>query len=303
MSVAKVCTSTIEDPGQGGCSKTNPFLDPVMIVLTTEGFQFDTVAEFATESNWQAGIDAQTVFPLQDIQEYEDQSEEPQYYEAPGGKRIKRRDGKPRYMFKFDYDFETHKKLQSFNGMDARLYIGDADGNIRGHNPSTTVVKGMKTSMVSVEKMKEPGQDGTPAFTVVVIDLDDPKQWNENGVYVNPTWDIESLTPLSTVTLGASGSTSASAFACTVYYVDGYTTAGAANNIPITGLLEEDFELLKTDGTANASPTGFTDNGDGSYSFTFDADLVTGTIDLVDPDTITDGLDIISGGSLAITVS
>ena len=71
MAVAKVCTSTLSNPGQGGCSKVNPFLDPVMIALTTDGFSFDAASDFATESDWQAGIDAQTVFPLQDIQEFD----------------------------------------------------------------------------------------------------------------------------------------------------------------------------------------------------------------------------------------
>jgi len=303
MAVDKVCTSTLENPGQGGCQKVNPFLDLVSLFITTDGFSFAAASNMATESDWQAGIDAQTVFPLQDIYEYEPASEETIYYESPGGKRIRRRAGKSRYIFKFDYDFETHKKLQSFTNMDARVFFGDADGNIKGYNSGTTVIKGFKISMLSAEPMSEPMQDGTPAWTIIVIDLDDPKQWNEDGVYVNPTWDIESLTPLTEVTLAPTATTvSASAYEATVYYVDGWTDAGAANNIPITGLLEEDFIFLKTDGDANGAITGFTDNGDGSYAFTFGADLVDGTMDLDDPDGLTDGLNIISGGSCAVTI-
>ena len=106
----------------------------------------------------------------------------------------------------------------------------------------------------------------------------------------------------SWVTLAPTAATvSALAFACTVYYVDGWTTAGAVNNVAITGLLIADFAFFDAAGDAQAAPSGITDNGDGSYTFVFAA-LETGTFNLVTPSSITDGLNIISGGAGTVTV-
>lgn len=267
--LTSVCTTNLTNLGSGGCATANPFIDPIAIILTNSSFSFTAPSNFATQADWTAGITAGTVFPLQGIVEYEDQSEETQYYESPTGNRVVRRLGKYRFTFRFNKPFAVHKKLQSFRNANVKMFIVDSEGNIWGTKPTGTVgtaaatgaVQGFTVSLFNPEKLSMPGADGTPAWSAVAVDLYDPQEWNEYGIYCNPTWNPSDLEPLTDVVLTqVSASTTAAVIG--VYYQDQYTSAGAVNSIGIAGLVSADFEY-----SATGVITSFLDNGNGTYTF------------------------------------
>lgn len=304
MAVLSVCTTNLSNLGHGGCATSNPFLDPIALILTNKSFSFPTEADFATSTKWTDGIAAGTVFPLQGITEYEDQSEETQYYESPTGNRVVRRLGKYRFVFRFNKPLEVHKKLQSFRNADLRLFIVDSNGNIWGTNPSTTVVKGFQVALFNPEKLTMPGADGTPAWTALTIDLYDPQEWNEYGVYVNPsTWNPTDLQALVDVHLEQVGTATATSLTVGVYYYDGFTSAGAINKVGISGLAFLDFAIVGS-GTLGVVG-GWADKGDGTYTFTTVGLTTNDDVNLVAPASLADqaGMIVESTGAVDITVT
>lgn len=291
--ISSVCTTNLSNLGSGGCATANPFIDPIAIILTNSSFTFAAPSNFATQSDWIAGITAGTVFPLQGIVEYEDQSEETQYYESPTGNRVVRRLGKYRFTFRFNKPFAVHKKLQSFRNANVKMFIVDSEGNIWGTKPTGTVgtaaatgaVQGFTVSLFNPEKLSMPGADGTPAWSAVAVDLYDPQEWNEYGIYANPTWNPTDLEPLTDVILAQVGETSATEFKISVSYQDQYTSAGAVNNIGISGLVVADFAYTKS---GSGAITSVTDNADGTYTFAGTAFAGTDTVTLVAPASLTD---------------
>lgn len=273
MAVVKVCATERQKIGSLACTKVNPFVDAVSLIFVTPDFEFATFAEFADESKWTDGVKAGKVFPLHDIVEIEDQSEDTQYYEAPNGKRTPRRLGRYRHMYNYNKGLEVHKALQSFRNADMSLFIVDDAGNVMGYSPDGIKAKGMTIDMLNPEKMAAAGQDNTPAWTPVTIDMKDAKEWNEKGIYVNPEWDPTTIEAVSLVEIQVITETAA-LIVLKVGYMEGLNSDGSENLVGVAGIVEADFEFVTT------APTGpMVDNGDGTYSFP-GAVMVSGTVDL-----------------------
>ncbi len=273
MTVVKICAVELQKIGSLACTKVNPFVDAVSLVLATPDFEFATFADFADESKWTDGIKAGKLFPINDIIEIDDQSEDTQYYVAPNGTRIPRRQGRYRHMYNFNKGFEFHKALQSFRNGDLTLFTIDDAGNAAAFSPDGVKVKGLTMDMINPEKMKSAAQDNTPAWTPLMIDLRDAKEWNEQGVFVNPTWDAASLEGVALVQISVLTQT-AVLVVLKVAFFDGLESDGGDNLVGVAGIIEADFEF---DTTAPAGP--MVDNLDGTYNFP-GAAMVSGSVDL-----------------------
>jgi len=297
--VTAICASQLEHLGRGGCIKTNPFSAITGIILTTSSFEFATGETFATQANYITGVKAGTVIPMLNLWDYEDQSVEPTMAESGRQKRKVTRQGDYRFNFIWDLPFDVHKKLQSFRNASIRVFLVDEAGYVYGTAVGLTV-KGFSTSMVNPNKMTfMPTGADTPALTSLTIDFNNQKEWNEDGVYVNPTWDVETLVPLTDVVLEVVGAATSSLVVLRVYKTGGLTTAGVTSKIGITGIVEADFTL--TIGTASS----FLDNGDGTYNFASSAAFSTGTITLKTPATQAstfDELYIIADAAATVTI-
>lgn len=292
--ITKVCSSSLYNIGSLDCNKSNPFLDTVSLFLSL-GHEFATFADFADEDKWKAAIKAGTITPLHGVVEIEDQSEEPRYYEAPNGVRVPRGLGKYRHTYLFNLTFEQHKALQSYRGADLDIFTLDDAGNISGFSPDGVKVKGFDLSMFNPEKMRSAGQDNTPAWSPVVVDQLDAKQWNEKGVFVNPGWLATELLPIVDVELSIV-SASATTVVAKVAYIAGIASDGSDEAIGVAGIPEVDFIFTTT------VPTSMVDNGDGTYTFT-GAAMVSGSVDLAPPSTQTAvGQPIKSTGPATVTV-
>lgn len=296
--VGSVCSDSLGNIGSMSCANMNPFLDAVSLIFTSVGFEFATKTSFATLDDWQTGVRAKSIHPLHDIFEIEDESEESKYFESAGGLRIPRALGHYRHKYNFNKPFEVHKVLQSFRNANLRVFMVDAANNIYGYSPDGTKVQGFSVAMLNPEKMKFALQDNTPAWSPVVLDLKDAKEWNEKGVYVTPGWLASELEGISTVVLSVVSAV-ATKVVLKVAYADGLQSDGTANLVGIAGLVYGDFTFA----TTAPSPTGMIDNLDGTYDFA-GVGMTSGSVDLKTPaNFVTTALFIEASGPATITVA
>jgi hypothetical protein len=281
MAVQAICTSTIGNLGTM-CNKGNNQKALTGLILTTGSFSFATLADFADQTKYEEAVKAKQIFPLMGFKEYDNNSEETQYYESPLGDMIKLRDGKNKYLFRFHLDLNTHKELQKFSNSDLRYFLVDAGNTIYGFSNDGTTVKGFSISNFEAEKQMRATADA-PAWSPVSIVEQNSSEWDQNGIQVTPNWIAEDLGALANVLLVTSGTPSATEIIVEVGYPTGAVdSTGVLENVPVLGIDQADFIFKKaSDGSAQV-PTGMTDNSNGTYTFQFAA-LETGTVDLTEP--------------------
>lgn len=295
MTILKVCTSALNNFGSKACDLGNPFLDAESLIFTSSDFEFDSFVDFATFAKHTDAVKAKQMFPLHEIIEIEDQSEDARYYEAPGGLRIPRKLGKYRHYYMFNKGLEVHKALQSFRNANLRVIIGDSAGNICAYSPDGVKVAGFQVGMINPEKMKWAGQDDTPAWTPLALDQKDSKQWNEKGVYVNPEWDFKDVEPVANVVITVI-SAIATLIVLKVAYIVGIASDGSDDDVPIAGIVEGDFVFT----VAPAGP--MVDNGDGTYNFP-GVGMASGSVTLEPPATAASVGDPIESNTAVITIA
>ena len=272
--IQKTCADELAAIGAISCTKNNPFLDVVTLLIVKAGFTFDTFVKFADATEYAKAVRAKSMFPLHEVFEIDDNSEESLYYESPTGKRVPRRLGAYRHVYKFNKSLTVHKALQTFRNANVDFFTVDSAGNICGYSPDGIKVRGFSISMFNPEKMTSAMQDNTPAWTPIVVDQLDAKQWNEKGISLKPGWLFSDLQPLSSVRIKVISSAAGTA-SINVSYIDGLDSDGSENEIGISGILQTDFIFT------GAAPTAavMVDLGDGNYTFP-GATMNTGTIDL-----------------------
>jgi hypothetical protein len=300
MTVAKVVSSSYGNLGRGGTRKDSELVAIDGIILTTPDFTA-TIANLALEATWTDGIKAKTVFPLEGLDNYDDQSQEDTIYESPLRNRKLTKRGQRRYRFLYDIPFEVHRTLMTYyNNADLTVWLL-RDGKIYFYNDGGTA-KGFSNSMLNIGKLGEVPADGsTPALTPVYIDLENYRELDMYGEKIEPSWNVYDLQPLVTVTLEVVGTPTASSVVVRVYSQDGYDADGAVNKVGIKGIDEDDWTI--TFGTA----TSYTDNADGTYTWASSAAFSTGAASLKTPANMTNStfvdLRIEGAGSVAVTIA
>ena len=295
--IVNVCSNELAPIGSLACTKGNPFLDVVSLLILKAGVGFDTFVKFATKEDYLTLIKAGSLIPIHGVVEIDDNSEESQYYESPTGRRIPRRLGNYRQVYRFNKSLEVHKALQSFRNANVTVVTVDSAGNFNAYSPDGVKVYGFSIEMLNPEKMTMAMQDNTPAWTPIVIDQSDPKEWNEKGVTIKPGWLVQELKPISPVSVTVV-SAAAAKIVVNVSYIDGIASDGSKNKIGISGILQADFVFTTTAPTADA----MVDLGDGNYEFP-GAAMVSGSVDLKPPTTAaTVGDPIKSTGPAVITI-
>ena len=297
MTVAKVTSASYGNLGVKGTKMDNEMTAITGVILTTPAFT-DTIANIALEATWTAGIKAGTVMPLTGLDSYEDQSSDDTIYESALQKRKLLKRGKKRFMFQLDDPLAVHRTLQTYyNNADLRVWL-IRDGKICFYNNGGNA-EGFGTSMINVGMMKEVPADGsTPAFTPLYVDINNYREWDIYGEFIEPTWSVESLEALVDVEVEISGSPTSSQVIVKVYAADGYASDGTVKEVAIKGIIEADFVVGF--GTA----VSMTDNADGTYTFTSSAAFSTGTVNLKAPSAMAStGLLIKSTGAATVTIA
>jgi len=295
---AAVCSSTFGNLG-ALCEAGNGLAATVGLVLTTDSFEFATATDFADKTKWDEAIKAKQIFPLMGIKETDDNTEEVSYYESPLGDKIKLRDGKYIFTYKFYLALEQHKELQKFSSASLRYFIIDAKNQIRGYSPDGVAIKGYSISTFEAEKML-PATADSPAFSPISIVEQNASQWNGFGAIIAPEWEAQSLASLTNVQLSVVGTPTATSIVLNVGAKIGLAPDGSDALVQITGLDSSDFVIKTATGTAQT--VTFVDNNDGTYSGT-GTSLATGTADLKEPSQMaTTGLLVESTGPVTVTI-
>lgn len=305
MTVAKVVSASYDNLGRGGTRKDNEMVAIDGIILTTSDFA-DTIANITDQDTWDAGIKAKTVFPLEGLDDYEDQSQEDTLYDSPLRNRKLTKRGQRRYMFLYDMPFSVHRTLMThYNNADLRVWIL-RDGKLYFYNDGGTA-KGFSTSMINIGRLQEVPSDGsTPSRTPVYIDLENYRELDMYGEFVEPSWNVYDLQPLVDVTLeevdSGSLASSATLLAVMVYSQDGYDSDGAAKKVGIKGIVQDDFTYTASGG---GSVSTFTDNGDGTYTFAGTGFADGDTIALKTPENMTNStfVDLRIEGTNTVTIA
>lgn len=299
MTVAFVTTDSYDPTGFPGTRKDNEMTAEVGLWLATPDF-VPTPVQLADETFVDAAIKAEQLFPIPNIDNYETRDKEDTIYESPGGNEKLLLHGKRRKTYQLDIPLAVHQALQSFNNSNLRQYRLHDDGKISFYH-NDTKAQGFTTSMIQTGMMGDVPADGsTPAFTPFMVNLSNYREWDAFGGHVTPAWDAIGKEGLRSVNLEIVGTPSSSEIVVRVYSPDGLDADGAAKKVAVKGILEDDW--TSTSGAWTPS-TGYTDNGDGTYTFASSAAFSTGTIDLKIPENmISEGLLIKSSGAATVTI-
>lgn len=295
MPVQKIVSNSYDSLGTRGTRKDNEMTSEVGLWLATPDFA-PTTAQLATEDYIDAAIKAEQLFPIPNVDGYEVQDAEDKIYESSSMNRKVLKRGKRRKTYQLDIPLSVHRALQSFNNGDLRQYRIHDDGKI-SFTLSAGKALGFTTSMINTGMMKDVPADGsTPAFTPVMIDLSNWREWDINGEFIVPTWEAAGKEGLIPVTLAIVGTPNATTVKVKVFAADGYDEAGLIKETLIKGILVADF--VQTFGTAT-----MVDNADGTYTFS-GTGFVTGTVNLVAPSAmVSEGLLIKSDGAATVTIA
>jgi hypothetical protein len=151
--------------------------------------------------------------------------------------------------------------------------------------------------MINTGMMTDVPADGsTPAFTPVMIDLSNWREWDINGDFLTPTWEAASKEGLIPVALEVVGTPSSTSVVVRVYANDGFDELGAVKKVLIKGIVVADFVVAF--GTAT-----MVDNANGTYTFS-GTGFTTGTVNLKAPSLmVSEGLLIKSDGAATVTIA
>jgi len=275
------CGTTRGNTGLAQCAED--FGYPEFFILTPIDFSM-TIANAQLLATWAAAINddqSDRIYPLPRIFKRELDSEDDQYEEGDGGKIDFLREGKIKGTYHFeDISLCNHKQLRKHNGTKNRVFTITNTGYILGTTADDINFKGILLDLFRVEKR---GQ-GTPENkqrTKIRIQENDPAEWNDRGYWINPpeastAWNaLDELVGLKDVNIAVVSSSSATVILS--------VTTNCGGEV-VTGMAEGDFTITgAVEGAQTAS--SFTDNGDGTYTFTFAPALSadTYTCALADP--------------------
>ena len=151
--ISSSCAAAIANVGHLGCQDVGQLTDIVALLITSNDYSFATTEDFADVAKYKTAVKAKKIIPLHGVVEIDDQSEEAKMYESPVGKRIPRRPGAYRFVFRFNKPFEVHKALQSYSNGKFKVILIDSSNHIIGFTPDGTKVAGFNISMIYAEKL------------------------------------------------------------------------------------------------------------------------------------------------------
>jgi len=244
-----------------------------MLIFTKLTTEFAAETNVLTLADWQTLIQDEDIWIVM-IDSIEDQSIEDVEEDAPvSGKKYVVVDGKRGVLYNIVLPLCVHQELRKFNNQSLKIIKVDQSKNILGTSEDGVKFAGFSTSTINVKKMTE--SDGTVMRKSQVLIIEESiAEWDDDGVFVIPI-DFNPFTELKSL-IGVT-ITVESAIATKVV-VKVVSTCGGKE---IVGLVKEDFVLNVGQTIVTA-----TDNGDGTYDLN-GTGLVTGTVGLVDPSTMT----------------
>lgn len=236
-------------------------------------YEIDTAANAKLEATWITGIQAPVsdrIYPFPEVFLMEDNSEEAVYQEGSISSLFVR-DGKVNYSFTHESSRYKHAALKTHSNQKVSVYLIDQQGRIHGVSSDGVKFEAINLATFTVEKLKI--NNGTDATTTkVTMIFDDSLKFQLNPAIIKPAdWNANDLEGLCDVLLTESGTPTLSEV---IIDAEVWRTGD-----PVLGFSEtpgEDWTVKNASGVEQ-SPTDITDNGDGTYTFSFGTPLTAGT--------------------------
>jgi len=220
---------------------------PTKPFLTTLDFEIATLADAGLAATHNAGIAAQTVFPLPQIDELSDNSEDDERY-TPTITKLQRKisSGKTIHQYMFPFDPSLHSRLQAFDGATMRYYYADTNNNLTGTSPDGVIFKGFEVR-IDLGKWTVSDGGGTPSHTPITITYISNIEREENISITPVDFNIKGLDGIMPVNLTVVGTPTATELIVDV----------KCGNTAVTGLtLVTEFLYLQADGVTEETITG-----------------------------------------------
>jgi hypothetical protein len=245
------CPITLDGIGNGGCIK-KPILGFITsFIPALESQQYDTFADFNSESVNKAQIIAEDLLPIKIFDEMENVSTEELTSETSRGTKLFHRNGRYGFIGKALLSPDQNRILQSYDQRVFAGYIMDDSGNRLGTSPDGTVVKPLSVSYFKVKPMDLPFAADGSAWSMVEVQFEFVDEINKQPAYSiadDFTWiPTKVIKPLTKITL-TPGAMVAFAFTCSFAYVDPTT----GKSVPLNSLGTDGAELTVLDQTGAA---------------------------------------------------
>ena len=273
-------TSCVENLGNTGISNCLDNLGyDIRLIWTSNSYEIADQSTAETLSTWTDAIDAKNVYPLPLFDEIEPAIEDNVEQDLATGVSLFVREGKYGGIGRYQGALCDIARLRTFNNVTGRAFIVTGNGKIWGTSSDGTKFQGFTLSKLFFTGLG--GTDGsTKRFFSLNYQMKNPTEMFDFPAVLAQSWSPLDLTGLINVTVAVSGVPTASELIVSV--------TRDCDSEAVDGLVEADFVIL--DAVPAAQPTtGFTDNEDGTYTFTFAADLETGTVNLETPTAQTTG--------------
>jgi len=160
------------------------------IFLCVPAFQFNSLVDFESESVWLAAIASEYVFPIHNIIDVQNNSEDIVLAESKFNFRHVVRPGKYRFSFSVNVDIDYFIRLKNYEGQNLKAYFSDVNGNLFGVKSGNTV-RPFDLDSIIVKKIGF-GEPGQPSLTNILIDFHNPLQI-ESGYIVKPMFESSDL--------------------------------------------------------------------------------------------------------------
>jgi hypothetical protein len=285
------CVNNTGNVGSLYCANGSIFGKPSGIILAQSSFS-QVAANFLLQEQWVDAVQAENVFPIIEMKNFEEDSTDVTYHEYANEDRKLTSQGKYRVTAWFDLTECQKKQLNQFRGFSGLIYF--IYGNVvrgRSIDAGVTIV-GMRVNDLNVRKSTFPLMDGTPEMVAVDISLKDEADANIYDYSRLLDWDVGSLDSLTDVNLAQVGAASATEVVVSV------TGDCYGATYPISGLVIADFAI-----TGTGTLSSLTEVTPGNYTIVTSGLITSDSIDLVAPSALDGDLLIKSAGPVIVTVT
>jgi hypothetical protein len=258
---------TKEQFGTGILSCEVPDGVPTDLLLVPKGWELDLTTGTFDNAYIEGQIKAGNFIPALNSIDYEDASEEAEFFTTSTKNKLKTVPGKAGFKFTFSNGYNFHKALyalNSYNNYD--ILIGYDNGVIFGVKTPDGKLKAHTGGLVETGNFLH-RKGGDPQKTVLEVNLSSAYEYNQSGVMLDPTangFNLQQLSGIVDVVITKVSNSTA----------DVVIKAVMRNNeaIGLQGLQATDLKATGTSATivSLAYDTGL---NDGTYTITFSADV------------------------------
>jgi hypothetical protein len=240
------CPTILDGMGSGGCI-TSPIIKFITgFIPALESQQYDTFADFNSESINKTQIVSGDLLPIGIFDEIENVSTEELTSETSRGTKLFHRNGKSGFIGKLLLSPDQNRILQSYDQNIRAGYIMDDEGNRLGTSADGIIVKPLSVSYFKVKPMDLPFSADGSAWSMIEVQFEFVDEINKQPAYsISDELDwipTKVLKPLTKITLSP-GAMATFAFVCSFAYVDPTT----GKSVPLTGLGTDGAELTVLD--------------------------------------------------------